>query len=163
MNRSRTLSFVLASLAAWCVMAPETATAAEPDIFERHIERSGVFTTCATFDVTAVGSIDSRHIVSYDEDGQATREIRHVSFTGTLTGPAKSLPYSGHFTRTEDLTAREARFTGVHFMVTRPDGPPLLAAGIDAFSLDSSDGDRATGRLPEDFYPEVCAEFAKQA
>ena len=116
-----------------------------------------MFTTCATFDVTFVGSIDSRHIVSYGEDGQPTREIRHVSFTGTLTGPAGSLPYSGHFTRTEDLTEREARFTGVHFMVTRADGPPLLAAGIDAFSLDSSDDDRATGRLPQDFYAEVCA------
>ena len=52
MNRSRTLSFALASLVALCVMPPETATAAQPDIFERHFERSGVFTTCATFDVS---------------------------------------------------------------------------------------------------------------
>lgn len=161
--RSRTLSLTLACLVALCVMPAENATAAQPEIFERHLERSGVFTTCATFDVTFVGSIDSRHIVSYGEDGQPTREIRHVSFTGTLTGPAGNLPYSGHFTRTEDLTARKARFTGVHFMVTRPDGPPLLAAGIDAFSLDSSDEDRATGRLPQDFYADVCAEFAQQA
>jgi hypothetical protein len=163
MNGFRTLSFVLAPLVALCVVPPETATAAEPNIFERHFERSGVFTTCATFDVTFVGNIDARYIVSYGEDGQATREIRHVSFTGTLTGPAESLPYSGHFTRTEDLTARTARFTGVHLMVTRPDGPPLLAAGIDAFSLDSADDDRATGRLPQAFYTDVCAEFAQQA
>ncbi len=148
---------------ALCVVRPGTAAAAQPDIFERHVVRTGVFTSCATFDVTFVGVIDSRHIVSYGEDGQQTREIRHVSFTGTLTGPAGNLPYSGHFTRTEDLTAREARFTGVHFMVTRPDGPPLLAAGIDAFSLDSADDDRVTGRLPHVLYADVCAELAQQA
>ena len=163
MNRSRILSFALASLVALCVMPPERATAAQPDIFERHVVRTGVFTTCATFDVTFVGSIDSRHIVSYGEDGQPTREIRHVAFTGTLTGPAGSLPYTGHFTRTEDLVERMARFTGVHFMVTRPNGPPLLAAGIDAFSLDSADQDRVTGRLPHVLYAELCAELAQQA
>ena len=61
--RSRTLSLTLACLVALCVMPAENATAAQPEIFERHLERSGVFTTCATFDVTFVGSIDSRHIV----------------------------------------------------------------------------------------------------
>ena len=160
MNRSHTLGFALASLVALCVMPAERATAAQPDIFERHVERTGVFTSCATFDVTFVGSIHSRHIVSLGEDGQPTREIRHVAFTGTLTGPAGTLPYLGHFTRTEDMVARMAGFTGVHFKVILPDGPPLLAAGIDEFSLDSADEDRVTGRLPQDLYADLCGELA---
>ena len=149
---------VLALAVAGCVLLPTPARAAAPDIVERHMERSGVFVSCPTFDVTLTSSIDARYIVSLDDEGQPVREIRHVSFTGTLTGPAGALPYYGHFTRTADLVAQTARFTGLHLKVVLPGEAPLLAAGTDAFSLDPDvlDG-RATGRLPDVFYADVCA------
>lgn len=149
---------VLALAVAGCVLLPTPARAAAPDIFERQFERSGLFVSCPTFDVAFTASIDARYIVSLDDEGQPVREIRHVAFTGTLTGPAGALPYSGHFTRTADLVAQTARFTGVHLMVVQPGEAPLLAAGIDAFSLDPDVPDtRATGRVPDVFYADVCA------
>ena len=148
---------VLALAVASCVLLPTPARAAAPDIFERHTERTGVFVSCPTFDVTFAGSIDARYIVSLDDEGHPVREIRHVAFTGTLTGPAGALPYNGHFTRTADFVAQTARFTGVHFKVLRPEGPPLLAAGTEAFSLDPDVPDtRVTGRLPDAFFADVC-------
>jgi len=137
------------------------AQASAPDIFERHADRSGVLASCTGYDVTLTASIDSRYVVSLDEDGQPVREIRHVTFTGTLSGPGGQLPYTGHFTRTADFLDERAVFTGLRFAVPIEGGPRLIAAGTDAFSLDPDDDfSRATGRVPDEFYADVCAALA---
>jgi hypothetical protein len=160
MDRSCFVGLTLAFVLAGCVGGSGAAQADSPQIVERHSQRSGVLTSCDTFDVTFLAAIDSRYIISTDDNGQPTREIRHVAFTGTLTGPAGERPYSGHFTRTEDVQGQRARFTGLHFKVERPTGPPLIAAGLDAFSLDDTDDPRTAGRLPDAFYADVCNELA---
>jgi hypothetical protein len=147
------------ALAAACGLLPALpAHADQPDIFDRQFDRAGVFTTCDTFEVNFVSTITAHYIVTLDSKAQPVREIRHVSFTGTLTGPAADLPYSGDFTRTADFVTQTARFTGVHLRVTLQHQPPLLAAGTDSFSLDPSiDDSHATGRIPEAFFSAVCA------
>ena len=143
------------------LVAPGAAQAAPPDVFERHTDRTGVLTGCDGYDVTLTASIDSRYIVTLDETGEPLREIRHVAFTGTLSGPGGELPYTGHFTRTADLVADRAVFTGLRFVVPVPGGARLLAAGTDAFSLlPDDDFARVTGRAPDEFYADVCAALA---
>lgn len=111
--------------------------------------------------MTLTASIDSRFLVSLDESGEPMREIRHVTFTGTLSGPGGELPYTGHFTRTADFVAQRAVFTGLRFIVPVPGGARLLAAGTDAFSLvPDDDFAKVTGRAPDAFYADVCAALA---
>jgi hypothetical protein len=137
------------------------ARAAQPDMFERHTDRTGVLTSCDGYDVTLTASIDSRYIVSFDANGEAVREIRHVTFIGTLSGPGGQLPYTGHFTRTADFVDQRAVFTGLRFAVPVQGGARLLAAGADAFSLDPDDDfAKVTGRLPDAFFADVCAALA---
>lgn len=155
-------TIALATVAALATLAaPTAARAAQPDLFDRHTDRTGVLTSCDGYDVTFAASIDARYIVTLDHTGQPLREIRHVAFTGTLSGPGGELPYAGHFTRTADFVAQRAVFTGLRLTVPVPGGARLLAAGTDAFSLDPDDDfAKATGRLPDEFYADVCAALA---
>ena len=159
----RTLStIVLVTVAAVATLAsPTVAQAAQPDMFDRHTDRAGVLTGCAGYDVTFAASIDARYIVTLGDTGQPLREIRHVTFTGALSGPGGELPYTGHFTRTSDFEAQRAVFTGLRVAVPVPGAARMLAAGADAFSLDLDDDfAKATGRLPDAFYADVCAALA---
>ena len=155
-------TIALATVAAVAALAsPTSARAAQPDLFDRHTDRTGVLTSCDGYDVTFTGSIDARYIVTVDDGGVPVREIRRVTFTGTLSGPGGELPYTGHFTRTADFVAQRAVFTGLRFVVPVPGGARMLAAGTDAFSLDPDDDfAKVTGRLPDGFYADVCAALA---
>ena len=74
----------------------------------------------------------------YDAAGAMEREIRHVSFTGSLHNSVtlRSLPYLGHFTRTEHVATATAVITGLRFRVgdlTVDAGRTVTVGGEEVF------------------------------
>jgi hypothetical protein len=91
---------------------------------------------CGTYLVAATYTVSRSYITFYDASGNATREIRHISFTGTLTSSltGASVPYEGHFVRTEDFVNGTLALSGLRTQVTLPGGAKqVLAAGNVSF------------------------------
>ena len=81
---------------------------------------------------------------TYDASGNATQEIRHIGFTGTLsnsTSPAKTVPYEGHFIRTVDYTANTQIVTGLNSQVNLPGGPLTKSVGRYVIDLSLVEGE----------------------
>jgi hypothetical protein len=97
----------------------------------------------------------------YDDAGQLVKQIRHVSFTGTLynsTDLSKSVPYEGDFTRTFDPVEDTATFTGLRFRVRLPDeGVLALQVGRNIVDLVSGQQVFLDGNHNfTDFTAEIC-------
>jgi len=94
---------------------------------------------CGAFQVLATFTVERQNITFYDEVGNKTKQIRHVSFTGSLYNSVTraSLPYEGTFNRTEDFVAHTVIFTGLRFAVQIP-GQGVLALDTGQTVLDVS-------------------------
>ena len=94
---------------------------------------------CGSFQVLITFTVERQNITFYDEAGNKTKQIRHVSFTGTLYNSVTraSLPYEGTFNRTEDFVAHTVIFTGLRFAVQIP-GQGILALDTGQTVLDVS-------------------------
>jgi hypothetical protein len=134
---------ILAALALVLTLAAATPAMAENP---EHTYGGTQVTVPAPFGVACQGFIvlftvkSEYNIVSfYDDAGQLVKEIRQVSFTGTLynsTDLSKSVPYEGDFTRTFDPVENTATYTGLHFRVHVPgEGVLALEVGRDIVDL----------------------------
>jgi hypothetical protein len=97
----------------------------------------------------------------YDDAGRLVKQIRHVSFTGTLynsTDLSKSIPYEGDFTRTFYPVVNTATVTGLHFMV-HISGEGVLALQVGREIVDLVSGEQIFvdgNHNREDFAAEIC-------
>jgi hypothetical protein len=116
---------------------------------------------CQGFIVLVTFKSEYNIVDFYDDAGQLVKQIRHVSFTGTLynsTDLSKSVPYEGDFTRTFDAVENTATYTGLHFRVHVPgEGVLALQVGRDIVDLLSGqqvflDGNHNLA----DFAAEIC-------
>jgi hypothetical protein len=116
---------------------------------------------CQGFIVLVTFKSEYNIVNFYDDAGQLVKQIRHVSFTGTLynsTDLSKSVPYKGDFTRTFDAVENTATYTGLHFRVHVPgEGVLALQVGRDIVDLLSGqqvflDGNHNLA----DFAAEIC-------
>jgi hypothetical protein len=134
---------LLAALALVLTLAAATPAMAENP---EHTYGGTQVTVPAPFGVACQGFIvlftakSEYNIVNfYDDAGQLVKQIRQVSFTGTLynsTDLSKSVPYEGDFTRTFDAVENTATYTGLHFRVHVPDeGVLALEVGRDIVDL----------------------------
>jgi hypothetical protein len=97
------------------------------------------FAACQGFIVLVTFKSEYNIVNFYDDAGQLVKQIRQVSFTGTLynsTDLSKSVPYEGDFTRTFDAVENTATYTGLHFRVHVPgEGVLALEVGRDIVDL----------------------------
>jgi hypothetical protein len=117
--------------------------------------------TCDGFIVLVTFKSEYNIVNFYDDAGQLVKQIRQVSFTGTLynsTDLSKAVPYEGDFTRTFDAVENTATYTGLHFRVHLPgEGVLALEVGRDIVDLLSGqqvffDGNHNLA----DFTAEIC-------
>ncbi len=124
-------------------VAEETTVTRE----DRTVANSGVFTTCSDGGEMRFASVTQRGYTTWWRDGAAVREHRHITFEGTLTKDAVTLPYTGVWNRDEDLVTGEIRITGGQFRVDLPDGRTLVGAGVRADGNEfKGTGDSLPGR-----------------
>jgi hypothetical protein len=103
--------------------------------------------TCAGFTPLITVASEYNIIDFYDDSGRLVKQIRHVSFTGTIynsTDLSKSVPYDGHFTRTFDLVENSVTFTGLHFRVHAA-GEGVRALDVGRVILDLASGAQTFG------------------
>jgi hypothetical protein len=119
---------------------------------------------CGAFQVRADFTGERRFIRFYDDAGTLLREIRHISFAGTLTNTTSGavIPYQGHFTRTFDAVAHTIMFTGLRVQTIVPgQGAIVVAAGNEFVIVADAPADELVtvhGRL--DLAEQVCAALA---
>jgi hypothetical protein len=116
---------------------------------------------CEGFIVLVTFKSEYNIVNFYDDAGRLVKEIRHVSFTGTLynsTDLSKSVPYEGDFTRTFDAAQNTVTFTGLHFRVHVPgEGVLALQVGRDIVDLMSGQQVFLDGNHNRaDFATEIC-------
>jgi hypothetical protein len=99
--------------------------------------------TCDGFVPLFTATSEYNIINFYDDAGRLVKQIRHVTFTGTLynsTDLSKSIAYEGDFTRTFYPVENTATFTGLHFRV--PDaGEGVLALNVGREVVDLVSGE----------------------
>lgn len=156
---------LLAALALALALAAATPAMAENP---EHTYGGTEVTVPAPFGVACEGFIvlvtfkSEYNIVNfYDDAGRLVKEIRQVSFTGTLynsTDLSKSVPYEGDFTRTFDPVQNTVTFTGLHFRVHVPgEGVLALQVGRDIVDLMSGQQVFLDGNHNRaDFATEIC-------
>jgi hypothetical protein len=117
--------------------------------------------TCDGFAPLITFSSEYNIINFYDDAGRLVKQIRHVSFTGTLynsTDPSKSIPYEGAFTRTFYPLENIATVTGLRFRVHKP-GEAVLALQVGRDIVDLVSGEQTFvdgNHNREDFAAEIC-------
>jgi hypothetical protein len=115
--------------------------------------------TCDGFIPLITATSEYNIINFYDDAGRLVKQIRHVSFTGTLynsTDPSKSIPYEGDFTRTFYPVENTVTFTGLHFTVH---GASELALQVGREIVDLVSGEQTFvdgNHNREDFFAEIC-------
>jgi hypothetical protein len=157
----RIRSAVCAALLATGVAGPlatQSAFADAPGI-DRAVAFGGSFDdggeTCGSFGVLFTYSGVRTYIDFYAADGSLVKEIRHITFTGTLTNDitGASVPYSGRFTRTFDAVANSITITGQNDKV----GGVPVTTGRSVYWIDS---DTATASGKDQFDQVVCAALS---
>jgi hypothetical protein len=129
---------------------------ADAPVLSKDVPFSGSFDdggdSCGVFGVFFQYSGLRTYIDFYGPDGTLLKEIRHITFTGTLTNDVTgaSVPYSGRFTRTFDASTDTVTITGLNSKVA---GSPVTT-GYSMFSLDS---DASVAHGQDRFDPVVCA------
>ena len=117
--------------------------------------------TCDGFTPLITATSEYNIINFYDDAGRLVKQIRHVSFTGTIynsTDLSKSIPYEGAFTRTFYPVDNTATFTGLRFTVHKPgEGVLALQVGRDIVDLVSGEQTFLDGNHNrEEFAAEIC-------
>jgi hypothetical protein len=152
---------VWAALLATGVAGPLTAQPAFADApgIERAVPFGGSFDdggdTCGSFGIVFDYSGVRTYIDFYAADGSLVKEIRHITFSGTLTNDVTgaSVPYSGRFTRTFDAVANSITITGQNSKV----GGVPVTTGRSVYWIDSDTG-TAWGK--DNFDQVVCAALS---
>lgn len=117
--------------------------------------------TCDGFTPLITATSEYNIINFYDDAGRLVKQIRHVSFTGTLynsTDLSKSIPYEGTFTRTFYPVENTATVTGLHFRV-HDAGEGVLALNVGREIVDLVSGEQTFvdgNHNREDFAAEIC-------
>ena len=140
MKRSLAISSVAALLTFVGPAITQSAFAAGPTI-DKKVPFSGSFDdegeTCSTFGVIFAYSGQRTFIDFYAANGTLLKEIRQITFTGTLTSDVNgaSIPYAGRFVLTYDATQDTTTITGLTSTVN---GIPVTTGrdgvGKDEFS-----------------------------
>lgn len=162
---------ILATAIAVSLALAAAASASAPVISTTTLTVSGPITShdCApygdTFEaVIASFTVTRRSIQSYDDNGNLTKEIRHVDFTGTLyrsDDPTKTIPYAGIWTRTLDVAANTVTNTGL-IRYSHPDGSGMVSLDAGRTVQDATTFDTLsdTGPTEADWESGVCAYLA---
>jgi len=119
------------------------AAAAEPVITTVVVEvttPSPVGESCPGFPVLGTFRSARTSITFYDDLGNRLSEIRHVNFEGMLMNGATgySVPWDGHFTRTQDFRENTVTFTGLRLRIHIP-GESITALRVGKTVLDLSE------------------------
>jgi hypothetical protein len=111
--------------------------------------------TCGAFGLIFTYGGERTYIDFYGADGTLLKEIRHITFNGTLTNDltGASLAYSGRFTRTFDAATNTITTTGVNDQVNGV----TVTAGRALIMLDSDSGGES-GK--DQFDAVVCAALS---
>jgi hypothetical protein len=117
--------------------------------------------TCEGFAPLITFTSEYNIINFYDDAGRLVKQIRHVTFTGTLynsTDLSKSIPYDGDFTRAFYPVENTATVTGLRFRVHNPgDGVQALQVGREITDLLSGEQTFVDGNHNrEEFAAEIC-------
>jgi len=118
------------------------------------------FNVLATFTVTR----DSQ--LFYDDNGNLTKEIRHVDFTGTLYRSddlSATIPYAGRWQRTLDVAANTITSTGL-MRYSHPDGSGMVSSDPGQTVVDASTFNTLsdTASTNADWQSGVCAYLAAE-
>lgn len=158
----RVRSILCAALIVTGIAGPLTshsAFAAAPTL-SKAVPFSGSFDdggeTCgAAFSVNFTYSGTRTYIDFYGADGTLLKEIRQITFTGTLTNEVTgaSVPYTGRFIRTYDAATDTITITGLTDKV----GGVAVTAGRNVLMLDTA---AATEAGKDDFDRVVCAALS---
>jgi hypothetical protein len=120
--------------------------------------------SCGSFSILFTANVEGTNISFYDDNNRLVRQIRHVSFTGTLYNSSdlsKTVPYEGHFTRTFDAAAQTITLTGLNFLVMMP-GQGVVAIRVGETVLDSLTGQVVSenGQGFAGFTADVCSALS---
>jgi hypothetical protein len=160
--RRRSVLTALALVLALAVATPATAENPEHSYGGTEVTVPAPFgVACEGFIVLVTFKSEYNIVSFYDDAGRLVKEIRHVTFTGTLynsTDLSKSVPYEGDFTRTFDAVENTVTFTGLHFRVHVP-GEGVLALLVGRELLDLMSGQQVFfdgNHNRADFAAEIC-------
>lgn len=131
--RTHTITAAATIAALTTIVAPQ-AVATEVDVVResREVPGAGVFTTCSDGSTISFTGVSYRDYTTWFRDGIRTRELRHLTFDGTLTREDVTVAYTGVWNRDQDFATGEVRITGGQFRVATPDGSTLVGAGVRA-------------------------------
>jgi hypothetical protein len=157
--RTRTL----AAVAVAALAAAPAATAVAPVILTPPpLTVTGAdYGECPQGFAVEADAVVARRLHNYLEGDELVKQVRHVSWEGTLRGNGQSLPYGGRVTFTFDFVAGTLTKTG-RFRYWKPDRGGLVVqdAGRTVESLDTDDVWSDTAGTIEEFDAAVCAALA---
>jgi hypothetical protein len=167
--RAKLLAVVLAALALGIAATAGAAMADAPTItssttYFPPADATPISAACG-FTVLQTFTLNRTLVTFTDDSGTVTRQIRHVSFEGSLINPAtgEALPWHGVWTQTLDVAAGTNTIDGLRQDVQLPGQPPavmqvgrlvLSATGSLTDPLDAS-----TRADFVDFWNGVCPVF----
>ena len=119
-----------------------------------------------TFDVLSTFSVTRDSQLFFDDNGDLSKEIRHVDFTGMLYRSddlSATIPYAGRWQRTLDVAANTVTNTG-HMRYSHPDGSGMVSydPGRTVFDATTFDTLSDTGPTNADWESGVCAYLAAE-
>ena len=119
-----------------------------------------------SFDVVSTFTVTRDSQLFYDDNGNLTKEIRHVDFTGTLYRSddlSATIPYAGRWQRTLDVAANTVTNTGLT-RYSHPDGSGMVSYDPGRTVLDATTFDTLsdTGPTNADWESGVCAYLAAE-
>lgn len=117
-----------------------------------------------TFDVLSTFTVTRDSQLFFDDNGNLTKEIRHVDFTGMLyrsNDLSATIPYAGRWQRTLDVAANTVTNTGL-MRYSHPDGSGMVSSdpGRTVFDATTFDTLSDTGPTGADWQSGVCAYLA---
>lgn len=119
-----------------------------------------------TFNVLSTFTVTRDSQLFYDANGNLTKEIRHVDFTGTLYRSddlSATIPYAGRWQRTLDVAANTVTNTGL-MRYSHPDGSGMVTSNPGRTVQDATTFDTLsdTGPTNADWESGVCAYLASE-
>jgi hypothetical protein len=130
--KARLMVVVLAALALSLGLAVEAAKADGPTITSSTSffppSNATPITAACGFTVLQTFTLNRTIITFTDDSGTVTRQIRHVSFDGSLIDAAtgEALPWRGVWTQTLDVAAGTVTIDGLRQEVQLPGLPPAV-------------------------------------
>jgi hypothetical protein len=172
-RRGRLAVAIVAGVAALALALATTASASAPLIStttftvpapDPHEVNFGCSAYGFGFDVLSSFTVTRHSILFFDDAGNLLKEIRHVSFKGTLYRSddlARTIPYAGNWTLTIDAVAGTLTNTGLA-RYSHPDGSGMvtLDAGRTVIDLTTFAAIVDTAQLGAEWERGVCQYLA---